>query len=186
MGTKKDAGDWFGPTTISETIAALAEQSPLLRGSLAVYVNVDGMLYEDEVRNLAYGDESEIALPSAQPNFVERVHHCSSSGDSDDEFTVVSTAPVMSATSLLHSPQLSTAPQSPTAENLDTGIALEELRELELPPPVVETDAEFSMDEASSDTQLQPETIQSDVPAPRWRKAVLLLFPMRLGLEKNV
>jgi hypothetical protein len=184
--TKKDAGDWFGPTTISETIAALVERSPLLCGSLAVYVNVDGMLYEDEVRNLAYGDESELALPLGQAAFVERVHRCGSSGDSDDEFTVVSTAPVMSATNLLHSPQLSTAPQSPTADSLDTGTELEELRELQLPPPVVETEAEFSMSEASFPAQQLPDANESEVLDPRWRKAVLLLFPKRLGLEKNV
>lgn len=183
--TKKDAGDWFGPTTISETIAALVEQSPVLCGSLAVYVNVDGMLYEDEVRSLAYGD-GEISLPTVQPAFIERIHRCSGSGDSDEEFTVVSNAPVMSATTLLLSPQLSTATQSPTAVNLETGSELDELRDLQLPPPVVETDVEFSIAEESPRAQQRSEAYASEGPSPRWRKAVLLLFPKRLGLEKNV
>ncbi|CAK0889050.1 unnamed protein product, partial [Prorocentrum cordatum] len=46
--TQKLPGDWFGPTTISETIAALVSRSGELAGSLAVYVDSDGCLYEDE------------------------------------------------------------------------------------------------------------------------------------------
>merc|ERR1719272_2764609 len=36
--TKKDPGDWFGPTTISETIAALVEDCDILHDNLAVYI----------------------------------------------------------------------------------------------------------------------------------------------------
>lgn len=52
--TQKLPGDWFGPTTISETIQVLVERSAV-SVDLAVYVGVDGMLYEDEVRALGYG-----------------------------------------------------------------------------------------------------------------------------------
>jgi hypothetical protein len=55
MLTEKKPGDWFGPTTVSETIAALVDQHPDLRSTLAVYVDSDGMLYEDEVRALGLG-----------------------------------------------------------------------------------------------------------------------------------
>lgn len=51
--TQKLPGDWFGPTTISETIAALVEQRTDLAEHLAVYTDADGVLYEDEVRALA-------------------------------------------------------------------------------------------------------------------------------------
>jgi hypothetical protein len=54
--TEKKPGDWFGPTTVSETIAALVERNADLRGSLAVYVDSDGVMYEDEVRALGRGD----------------------------------------------------------------------------------------------------------------------------------
>lgn len=184
--TKKEPGEWFGPTTITETLAAIVEQSPLLRNTLAVYVNVDGMLYEDEVRSLAYGEECEVRPPPVQATFSERKVRCSSGGDSEEEFTVVTTAPVMSATNLLHSPQLSTAASSPKVANLDSSTDLDELRELQLPPPVVDEDVEYSLTAADSPTQLRSESSASEGPPLRWRKAVLLLFPKRLGLEKNV
>jgi len=55
--TEKKPGDWFGPTTVSETIAALVEQNSQLKGRLAVYVESDGVLYEDEVRALGHGHD---------------------------------------------------------------------------------------------------------------------------------
>lgn len=173
--TKKDAGDWFGPTTISETIAALVEQGPLsLHSSLAVYVGVDGMLYEDEVRALAFGDDSSPHPEPSPRTFAE--HKRCSSADSDDEFTVVSAAPVMSAATLLLSPQLSTAPQSPAQDQLETAYSLEATCDFELPPPLIPEHAGVSS--ASSPVGATAN--------PRWRRAVLLLFPLQLGLEKNV
>mmetsp|Transcript_44493 Transcript_44493/g.123122 ORF Transcript_44493/g.123122 Transcript_44493/m.123122 type:complete len:946 (-) Transcript_44493:147-2984(-) len=64
--TEKKPGDWFGPTTVSETIAALVEQNNEFRNSLAVYVDADGVLYEDEVRALGSGrvDALACATPS--------------------------------------------------------------------------------------------------------------------------
>lgn len=53
--TQKRPGDWFGPTTISETIGMLVERNQELKESLSVYVNSDGVLYEDEVLALASG-----------------------------------------------------------------------------------------------------------------------------------
>jgi len=90
--TQKLPGDWFGPTTISETIAALVRNTPGVRDTLAVYVNADGMLYEDEVHALASGADAHTSLPSSPNRSPEKLR--GGGGDSDDEFMVLSTASV--------------------------------------------------------------------------------------------
>lgn len=86
--TQKLPGDWFGPTTISETIAALVRNTATFHDSLTVYVNTDGMLYEDEVRMLASGIDERKSLPPSPKRSREK-HK--GNGDSDDEFMVVCT-----------------------------------------------------------------------------------------------
>eukprot|EP00931_Biecheleriopsis_adriatica_P117377 TRINITY_DN928_c0_g3_i1.p1 TRINITY_DN928_c0_g3~~TRINITY_DN928_c0_g3_i1.p1 ORF type:complete len:751 (-),score=190.42 TRINITY_DN928_c0_g3_i1:50-2302(-) len=112
--TQKLPGDWFGPTTISETIAALVERNENLRESLAVYVDSDGVLYEDEVRALAEGEEAvqrwRQALPPSPSIGVSSWKPSEKAADeSEEEFMVLSTASVSSASNAV-SPLLIAGP----------------------------------------------------------------------------
>jgi len=226
---QKLPGDWFGPTTISETIAALVEGTHGLRETLSVYVNADGVIYEDEVWALACdggasgeevvavsdGDDDHTASrgvsssPSAEDG--ASCHNISSrrsprgdnscGGDADDdEFTVVSTASVGSTTAWVvrpsavtdehDSPSADRSPLTPLGSGADfeevQNIDVENFQEIDyqLPPP--------------SDPLDGPEGPEADVRLPsqptppargesrRWRRSVLLLFPLQLGLEKHV
>ena len=85
----------------------------MLHDNLAVYINVDGMLYEDEVRALASGDDAFLS-PVASPRLVVQDFKNCDCADSDDEFTmVVSADPVMHSAALHQSPQLSATTLSP-------------------------------------------------------------------------
>jgi len=211
--TQKLPGDWFGPTTISETIAALVEQSATLRGQLAVYVDSDGMLYEDEVRTLA-GCTDHMRTSSRyrqDSGAVDKASHRDSGScvgvacDSDDEFMVVSTASVSSASAW--SPLLSTvqADMSQSRElspqSTDSGEECEEVGQnlytLKLPPAAMtEQEGCCVMPQASQrlpeveGPQLignqdgYPGTARSNQPS--WDRAVLLLFPLQLGLGKYI
>eukprot|EP00929_Paragymnodinium_shiwhaense_P097895 TRINITY_DN5947_c0_g1_i1.p1 TRINITY_DN5947_c0_g1~~TRINITY_DN5947_c0_g1_i1.p1 ORF type:complete len:1008 (-),score=213.18 TRINITY_DN5947_c0_g1_i1:133-3090(-) len=65
--TEKKPGDWFGPTTVSETIAYLVERNEDIGNSLSVYLDADGVLYEDEVRSLGGGQLPGSAVPPPPP-----------------------------------------------------------------------------------------------------------------------
>jgi len=211
--TQKLPGDWFGPTTISETIAALVEQSATLRGQLAVYVDSDGVLYEDEVRILAgckdhlrtssrYRQDSGAADKAIQGEAGSRI---GAACDSDDEFMFVSTASVSSASAW--SPLLSTvqADMSQSRElspqRTDSGEECEEVGQnlytLKLPPAALtEQEGCCAMPQASpllpeverpqsmANQDGSPRTARSNQPS--WDLAVLLLFPLQLGLEKYI
>ncbi|CAE8739988.1 unnamed protein product, partial [Polarella glacialis] len=228
--TQKLPGDWFGPTTISETIAALVESNTELRRSLAVYVDADGVLYEDEVRALiSDGHDTAAAAAAAAvrerqggtpvsspglfswktPSYRGRGGH----GESDDEFTVLST-PSVSSASYNCSPMLAAVP----ADRQDTGYEFEEahslgadvlqvgsfkelqygmeLCDLQLPPPAEPLATELLNEDVRTKAPLL-ETGGSgscgfansgDSPSgrDRWQRAVLLLFPLQLGCEKYV
>jgi hypothetical protein len=171
--TKKDAGDWFGPTTISETIAALVEQNPQLSTSFAVYVNVDGMLYEDEVRCLAYDGRFHHS-PDLPTRGCSEERKNSDDKEPEDEFTLVKANSVMSADTVFHSPQGSSAGGSPAVQILASGGESTEQEDLLLPPPVIQEDNIASSASIPSCATL------------RWQRAVLLLFPLQLGLDKKV
>lgn len=155
--TKKDAGDWFGPTTISETIAALIEQNSssngVLSDSMAVYLNVDGMLYEEEVRALGSGGDCFFSPLGSPRCSVEDSKPRASRADSADSFTVVGEA----------SARVAAASSSQLPE----------------PTPTSCCDSDPSQDPSK-------ELKDRNRTAGRWRQAVLLLFPLQLGLEKNV
>mmetsp|Transcript_44977 Transcript_44977/g.89040 ORF Transcript_44977/g.89040 Transcript_44977/m.89040 type:complete len:731 (+) Transcript_44977:119-2311(+) len=199
--TQKLPGDWFGPTTISETIAALVERSDEHRRSLVVYLDTDGVLYEDEVRALAMDEELHGLSPqhplqpaSGVDGWRPSIAGSCSHRDSDDEFMVVST-PSMSPASPQFL-QLSTAQSDggqlspallPDAccdmaesfQELQPGL---DLLELQLPPPAV------GLEEPSTSCSAPVDPAPPSQPArsSTWKRAVLLLFPLQLGLEKCV
>mmetsp|Transcript_40123 Transcript_40123/g.114690 ORF Transcript_40123/g.114690 Transcript_40123/m.114690 type:complete len:762 (-) Transcript_40123:348-2633(-) len=198
--TQKLPGDWFGPTTISETIAALVEQDSDLCTSLAVYVDADGVLYEDEVRALASGRAPSPAPPANKL----RASRAGCRGDSDDEFMVVSTASVSSASAF--SPLLSTSRGLSPQLVPETGGEMEassfhelqpgfELCALELPPaavtdgrqlpdtPVRACEAALAARPVAAGAGQAPRGAEA---APRWDRGVLLLFPLQLGPHKYV
>lgn len=219
--TRKLPGDWFGPTTISETIAALVKNIPDLDCSLAVYVDADGVLYEDEVRALAIGEE---ATPSCEEDEVlcgapEALLGNASPGascksgrkDSDDEFMVVNTACVSSASAW--SPLLTARadairnpdhfrPRSPDAESTVASVELVELEDasfMNLPAPAQATHTSltdfyaFELPPAAIPAATKAPLPPAVHPAPAsvetarsWNRAVLLLFPLQLGLERYV
>ncbi|ORY94138.1 hypothetical protein BCR43DRAFT_443653 [Syncephalastrum racemosum] len=49
----KNIGEWFGPSTISQVILALVSDFPSAK--LGVYVATDGVVYRDDVRDIATG-----------------------------------------------------------------------------------------------------------------------------------
>lgn len=164
--TQKLPGDWFGPTTISETLAALLDGHAELSSSLAVYVEPDGVLYEDEVRMAAA--ESDSAEDGAMAGSRgERGLHLPSRRDSaEEDFTVVSTPSTAAWSPLLAADNSS--PKLCSAGALDLKLALE----FELPPPAIDLPKTPSSSEVAFATS--------------WNRAVLLLFPLQLGLEKFV
>jgi hypothetical protein len=196
--TQKLPGDWFGPTTISETIAALVERSEEHRRSLVVYLDTDGVLYEDEVRALAM-DEELHGQHLLQPAGGVDGWRTSTAGscshrDSDDEFMVVST-PSMSPASpqflQLSAAQSDGGQLSPALlpdaccdmagsfQELQPGL---DLLELQLPPPAVGLEEPSPSGCAPVDPASSSQTTRSAT----WQRAVLLLFPLQLGLEKCV
>jgi len=200
--TQKLPGDWFGPTTISETIAALVERSEEHRRSLVVFLDTDGVLYEDEVRALAMGEELHGLSPQQhllQPASGLDGWRPSTAGscshrDSDDEFMVVST-PSMSpaspqflqSTAQSDGGQLSPAflpdaccDMAESFQELQPGL---DLLELQLPPPEVGLEEPLMSGSAPPDPAPPPS--HAARPAT-WQRAVLLLFPLQLGLEKCV
>lgn len=242
--TQKKPGDWFGPTTISETIAALVARNGELRKQLAVYVESDGVLYEDEVRALAQGDAAVAALeaamsdaaPGSSPQSPDRPGqtpakprhtgvagaHGNWGGDSDDEFMVVSTASESSGSAW--SPLLFAArtepmqvseqitlsgafdgefeeARSPDADVLQVG-SFQELEpakdkqrweaRLRLPEAAVAADNAAARNrgvpgDCIAKPQLStPPSASQPGHNGRWQRAVLLLFPLQLGLEKYV
>lgn len=223
--TQKLPGDWFGPTTISETVAALIEQRPELESSLAVYIDADGVLYEDEVRALAYGEDQVASAPeSLSPGrgCAGKVGWGGSSPGAragavggDSGWEVVSTASVSSASawSPHESPLLCTVRAdssqvgSPYLMTLDSGCfgearigdderaqsnleLVEFSDDLLLPPAAVDAPGGAGEGQSEGDSPAggpsSGASASTSRPPPRWQRAVLLLFPLQLGLGKYV
>eukprot|EP00930_Biecheleria_cincta_P019643 TRINITY_DN14940_c0_g1_i2.p1 TRINITY_DN14940_c0_g1~~TRINITY_DN14940_c0_g1_i2.p1 ORF type:complete len:762 (-),score=139.51 TRINITY_DN14940_c0_g1_i2:70-2292(-) len=202
--TQKMPGDWFGPTTISETIAALVERNEDLRDSLAVYVDADGVLYEDEVRALADGLEGpRWKPPPSSPSLCSaswkpwHSHSDRATEESEDEFQVLSTASnicspnlSVSSASNICSPPLLPVPAD-ASDDLEEprNSDVTEFLEFELPPAVVPL--EPCQEEAAElrDASMSGRAVSSSsAPAGEnnWKREVLLLFPLQLGCEKYV
>mmetsp|Transcript_87392 Transcript_87392/g.154989 ORF Transcript_87392/g.154989 Transcript_87392/m.154989 type:complete len:705 (-) Transcript_87392:95-2209(-) len=213
--TQKLPGDWFGPTTISETIAALVERNKDLQDNLAVYVDSDGVLYEDEVRALAQGEEAAQKLrqapsPSLTSTSWKPWGSDKAADESEDEFQVLTTASVSSASNVC-SPLLNAVPSPYLAPAAGGEMSLSEFEEaqetgadvlqvgsfkelqadfserqqfecdFQLPPPAVDAaDLQDLSPLGVSDADQEGET------TGRWKRAVLLLFPLQLGCEKYV
>lgn len=168
--TKKLPGDWFGPTTISETIAALVDFNPKYREQFAVYVNSDGMLYEDEVRALARRQPPGPRFQGAQPckaisapqeapwSTVRDTSKCGGGFEGDfnmiDNVSVVPVSPPLIASSEAAPTVLG---QEVDANYLDS-----------LPPPH------------------SPRDSANDEKGDKWDRGILMLFPLQLGSEKYV
>lgn len=218
--THKLPGDWFGPTTISETIAALVERAPGIRSNLSVYVNADGVLYEDEVRFLGCAQDSKQSGPCSRDPSQRHT------GDSDEDFMVVSAASVASCSewSPLVSPKVDPCPVPPMRSStgeFETACSEEVLHVTsfhELPSPLVSPSASIRelkpdgatwkdrdeevacplvqsirLDEEHIGTSWggsapfpMQESTSSSTKTSRWKKAVLLLFPLQLGLDRYV
>lgn len=166
--TQKLPGDWFGPTTISETIAALVERSPALSPSLAVYVDPDGVLYSDEVRALALCDDD--ADPPAGVPMVEAEAELPGKHGGDDEdgdFTLLTLSPAYEVCS-------TSSGNSPLLLAQD-GLAPEPLA---LSPPALHGSRR-------SPAPLE-ESPEGGMSKRKWKRDVLLLFPVQLGVEKHI
>jgi len=156
----------------------------MLHDNLAVYINVDGMLYEDEVRALASGDDTFLS-PVASPRLVmQDVKNCDAA-DSDDEFTMVVCAdPVMPSNILPQSPQLSTATVSPEILFLESSPNHGELEQL--PPPLVCEHGATQVPGLQANATASSSGTSAIVGHAQWHRAVLLLFPLQLGCEKHI
>lgn len=170
--TQKLPGDWFGPTTISETIQVLVEENQRLRRSLAVYVEPDGVLYEDEVRALAQGEETPPPAPQATQEHQEQLPAeagaeepaetapVGSWAESDDGFLVADASKCI-----------------PCGDSFGRGF--EEVKSSSVEPLVRFEKAHREVEEEQG-REAEPAT------DARWQRSVLLLFPLQLGLEKCV
>lgn len=206
--TQKMPGDWFGPTTISETIAALVERNKDLRDSLAVYVDADGVLYEDEVRALAEGLEGpRWKPPPSSPSLCSaswkpwHSHSDRATEESEDEFQVLSTASnicspplsVSSASNICSPPLLPVSTDAlDDLEEEPRNSDITEFLEFELPPAVVplepcDEEAAELIDATLFGREVRAVS-SSSAPAEetKWKRDVLLLFPLQLGCEKYV
>ncbi|CAK0824248.1 unnamed protein product, partial [Prorocentrum cordatum] len=222
-----------------------------LAGSLAVYVDSDGCLYEDEVRALACSTGGTVPpSPLLGPGALAAWQNCAAPArgacaDSDDDFMVVSTPSVTSASAwsplmshvkspplCARSPPLACA-QAPGEfeEASDPGAAVmacasfhelqpsPEFSMLELPGPAIDmieeegAEADWDLDEAGwppegslgaswtaaaaaggagaarsasgrGGGEAGPADAGAAPPRP-WQRAVLLLFPLQLGLGRH-
>lgn len=235
--TEKKPGDWFGPTTVSQTISALVEAHEDFGESMAVYVDTDGVLYEDEVRALALGVALEVAsfspegkppkgrqeveqeaarerrsskhLPSEQP---ERSSGNTTADPLDDEFELISIATV-SSSSPWASPMLTTLQaetegsphpsasatgdgqfeETQGADVMQVGSFMElkgipaspEQQLVQSPSPQANAIPDPDFDCGEYGELLPPPAVPVNE-TPRWKRAVLLLFPLQLGIEKYV
>lgn len=172
--TQKLPGDWFGPTTISETIAALLAATPEHASHLSVFVNPDGVLYEDEIRDLA-------GLPADScPQVVER------SREADDGFVVLADDVASKGSDLRGETEFEDV--STSAERVISVGSFYDLdpatRKAVFPDRTsespAESPAESTADEACS-ASASSKPRQED-----WSNGVLILFPVQLGLDKYI
>lgn len=180
--TQKLPGDWFGPTTISETIAALVERVPEHRDTLSVYVNADGVLYEDEVYKLMS------AQPQDLGNGVEKHHSCYLDGDYEIVKSVTINPDSVDAlsphVSMLQTDSHNLMASDPESEFIDM-VAMENSQELLTDVSTDTKDRDGTAPTNSVTSVADPSMSQSKSSKIR-EKAVLLLFPMQLGIDKNV